>query len=49
MTTLKIAIAGSAGRMGRALLEVVTQAPDMQLAVALERAGSLMLIKMRVS
>ena len=40
MTTLNIAIAGSAGRMGRALLEVVTQAPDMQLAVALERAGS---------
>lgn len=40
MTTLNIAIAGSAGRMGRALLEVVTQAPDMQLSVALERAGS---------
>lgn len=40
MTILKIAIAGSAGRMGRALLEVVTQASDMQLSAALERAGS---------
>lgn len=38
--TQKIAIAGSAGRMGRALLEVVTQAPDMQLSAALERTGS---------
>lgn len=40
MKTQKIAIAGSAGRMGRALLEVVSQAPDMQLSAALERAGS---------
>ena len=40
MMTQKIAIAGSAGRMGRALLEVVTQAPDMQLSAALERMGS---------
>ena len=40
MITQKIAIAGSAGRMGRALLEVVTQAPDMQLSAALERMGS---------
>ncbi|MDP1558626.1 MAG: 4-hydroxy-tetrahydrodipicolinate reductase [Nitrosomonas sp.] len=40
MITLKIAIAGSAGRMGRTLLEVVTQAPDMELAIALERTGS---------
>ena len=40
MKTQKIAIAGSAGRMGRALLEVVSQAPDMQLSAALERTGS---------
>lgn len=40
MATLKIAIAGCAGRMGRALLEVVSQAPDMQLSAALERSGS---------
>ncbi len=40
MTILKIAIAGSSGRMGRALLEVVSQAPDMQLSVALEHSGS---------
>ena len=37
---LNIAIAGSSGRMGRALIEAVTQAPDMRLAAALERAGS---------
>lgn len=40
MIIQKIAIAGSSGRMGRTLLEAVTQAPDMQLAAALERAGS---------
>ncbi len=40
MTTLNIAIAGSTGRMGRALLEAVSQAPDMRLHAALERAGS---------
>lgn len=40
MNTQKIAIAGSAGRMGRALLEVVSQAPDMRLSAALERTGS---------
>ena len=40
MTILSIAIAGSSGRMGRALLEAVAQAPDMRLAAALERAGS---------
>lgn len=40
MTTLKVAIAGSAGRMGRTLLEVVTQAPEMQLSAAFERTGS---------
>jgi 4-hydroxy-tetrahydrodipicolinate reductase len=40
MTTLNIAIAGSTGRMGRALLEALSQAPDMRLHAALERAGS---------
>ncbi len=45
MVTQKIAIAGSAGRMGRALLEAVTQASDMQLSVALERTGSAYLNK----
>ncbi|MCE5180980.1 MAG: 4-hydroxy-tetrahydrodipicolinate reductase [Betaproteobacteria bacterium] len=40
MTTLNIAIAGSSGRMGRALLEAVAQASDMRLAAALERHGS---------
>ena len=38
--TLNVAIAGCSGRMGRALLEAVAQAPDMRLAAALERAGN---------
>lgn len=38
--TIKIAIAGSSGRMGRMLIEAVLNAPDTQLAVALDRAGS---------
>ena len=45
MTTLNIAIAGSSGRMGRALLEAVARAPDMRLSVALDRAGSPYLMK----
>jgi 4-hydroxy-tetrahydrodipicolinate reductase len=40
MSALNIAIAGSSGRMGRALLEAVAQAPGMRLAAALERKGS---------
>lgn len=40
MTRLNITIAGSSGRMGRALLEAVAQAADMRLAAALERSGS---------
>ncbi len=35
-----VVIAGSSGRMGRALLEAVAGAPDMRLAAALEREGS---------
>ena len=42
---LNIAIAGSSGRMGRALIEAVNQAPDMRLAAALERSGSALLGK----
>lgn len=37
---LNIAIAGSSGRMGRALIEAINHAPDMRLAAALERSGS---------
>ena len=40
MVALNIAIAGSSGRMGRALLEAVAHAPDARLVAALERAGS---------
>ena len=42
---LNIAIAGSAGRMGRALIEAISQAPDMRLAAALERPGSALIGK----
>ena len=38
--SLNVVIAGSSGRMGRALLEAVAAAPDTHLAAALERAGS---------
>ena len=37
---LNIAIAGSAGRMGRTLIEVIGQTPDIRLSAALDRAGS---------
>lgn len=37
---MRIAIAGASGRMGRMLVEAVTNTPDMQLTVALDRAGS---------
>jgi len=40
MTSVRIAIAGATGRMGRMLIETVLAAPDLQLAVALDRAGS---------
>ncbi len=40
MTIQRIAIAGSAGRMGRALLEAVTQTDGMQLSAALEHSKS---------
>ena len=38
--TLRIAIAGASGRMGRMLVETTLAADDLQLAVALDRAGS---------
>ena len=37
---MRIAIAGAGGRMGRMLIEAVLNSPDLQLAVALCRAGS---------
>src|SRR5258708_38506911 len=39
MKRMKIAIAGSSGRMGRALLEAVLHSSDMKLGAALEAAG----------
>lgn len=39
MSQLRIAVAGSGGRMGRTLVEAVLGAPDMRLAAALEQAG----------
>ncbi len=43
MNKIKIAIAGSSGRMGRVLLECVAQADDLVLHAALEHSGSAML------
>ena len=43
MNRIKIAIAGSSGRMGRALLECVSQASDLSLHAALEHSGSTLL------
>ncbi len=37
---LRIAILGASGRMGRALIEAALWTPEMQLAAAVERAGS---------
>jgi len=42
---LNIAIAGCSGRMGRALIEAVTQADGMRLCAALDRPGSAFLGK----
>ena len=43
MSTLKIAVAGASGRMGRMLIEAVQEADDMVLAGALDVAGSVSL------
>ena len=40
MTTLKIAVAGASGRMGRMLVEAISAAPDATLVGALDVAGS---------
>jgi 4-hydroxy-tetrahydrodipicolinate reductase len=40
MSKIRIAVAGSTGRMGRALLEAVLQGTDTELGAALEVAGS---------
>jgi 4-hydroxy-tetrahydrodipicolinate reductase len=40
---MRIAIAGASGRMGRMLIEAVSQSPDLQLSVALDIAGAPML------
>ena len=40
MTILKIAVAGSSGRMGRALLDAVLRSRDVCLTAALEQAGN---------
>lgn len=39
-TPLKIAVAGASGRMGRMLIEAISEAPDLQLCGALDVAGS---------
>ena len=40
---MRIAIAGASGRMGRTLIELVSQSADLSLAAALDVAGSPML------
>ncbi len=45
MATLKIAVAGSSGRMGRALLEAVLHGADLKLGAALEQVGNAYLQK----
>jgi len=39
-TPLNIAVAGASGRMGRMLIEAISQAPDLQLCGALDVVGS---------
>ena len=43
MSTIRIAIAGSGGRMGKTLLESLAQADDLSLHAALEHGGSAVL------
>ena len=45
MTKLNIAVAGSSGRMGRALLNAITQESDLCLLAALEQPGNPYLTK----
>ena len=37
---VKVAVTGAAGRMGKTLIEAVSQHVDLQLVAAIERAGS---------
>jgi 4-hydroxy-tetrahydrodipicolinate reductase len=41
--TIKVAIAGAGGRMGKMLIEAVLGSPDMTLGAALDQAGSALL------
>lgn len=45
MTKLNLAVAGSSGRMGRALLNAITQESDLCLSAALEQSGNPYLTK----
>src|SRR5207244_9927163 len=38
--TVKLAVAGAGGRMGRALIEMILRSGDLKLAAALEAPGS---------
>ena len=49
MGKIKIAIAGSSGRMGRVLLECVDQAGDLELHAALEQPGMVASLGMEAS
>ena len=40
MSSMKIAVAGASGRMGKMLIEAIAKAPDAELAGALDVAGS---------
>ena len=40
MNKIRIAIAGTSGRMGRTLIEAVSQSDDAVLAAALEQPGN---------
>ncbi len=40
MTTLKLAVAGAAGRMGRAVARIIMDTPGVELAGGLEHSGS---------
>jgi len=40
MTLLNIAVAGSTGRMGKTLIEAITEVDDLKLSAALEQPGS---------
>lgn len=40
MTPLNIAVAGSTGRMGRAIMETIAEVPDLRLSAALEQSDS---------